>query len=328
MNAHYGVNATIKARIKQERESGVMNKIRILISHPCRSDQALIEPLIQVLQKEEWCELHRIQLVFGDYLESYKNCQYYFENFQEIDLVIIIGDRVEQLALCQCAFFHRLPICHYGSGITNTIATFDDIDRHVISLYADVCLCEDQNSAKLTKLLKEVIRKITDDSGYYLKDLEKHDIYVVGNLYWESLSEIDESLVPSEPYDLVLFNPETLNNNYRPRIDVSTPRIIVIIGSNPDFSVKWTLMGEGDIYYKSVPRSQFLGLLKRCQRFITNSSSAYYEAMPLGLKREQIVLIGERNKNRSTPMEWSGQDYKSSERIVEIIRKWWKNQNE
>jgi len=49
----------------------------------------------------------------------------------------------------------------------------------------------------------------------------------------------------------------------------------------------------------SLPRPQFLGLLKNCKRFMTNSSCEYYEA-PLFLKPEQIIHIGERNKERGS----------------------------
>lgn len=306
----------------------------ILMSNSCRSDQALIKPISDRLEQEDWCVAHYLTLRPGNYLESYKICENYLNKYSNYDLCIVIGDRIEQLALCQCAFFHNIPIAVYGSGITNTIATFDDINRHSIALMADVCLCEDQNSAKLTKLLKEVIQKITNDSGYYLKDLERHDIHVVGNLYLDTIDNIDESLVPSEPYDLILINPETLLQDKQENIHVFykawefIDKDTIWIGGNPDCSMNIDTKNyqpNFTTYYENVPRSQFLGLLRNCERFITNSSSAYYEA-PYFLKPEQIIQVGERNKNRSTPREWN-QDYKTSERIVEIIKKWWSNKN-
>jgi len=106
-------------------------------------------------------------------------------------------------------------------------------------------------------------------------------------------------------------------------------RLIIRIGENPDGYVSSRMRVNFDfktIEHKNLPRAQFLGLLKNCNRYITNSSSAYYEAMPLDLKREQIVLVGNRNKNRSSPMEWK-QDYKTSERICQILKAWWLKKN-
>ena len=51
-------------------------------------------------------------------------------------------------------------------------------------------------------------------------------------------------------------------------------------------------------YMENMERSKFLGLLKNCNFFFTNSSAAYYEA-PYFLEEKQIVHIGQRNKERS-----------------------------
>jgi UDP-N-acetylglucosamine 2-epimerase len=70
-----------------------------------------------------------------------------------------------------------------------------------------------------------------------------------------------------------------------------------------------------DIYYPNLPRPQFLGLLKNCHRFVTNSSCAIYEA-PHFLKPEQIVQIGNRNLNRPRGPFEPG----ASDRIVAILK--------
>ena len=77
--------------------------------------------------------------------------------------------------------------------------------------------------------------------------------------------------------------------------------------------------------FLNVPRPQFLGLLKNCKRFITNSSAAYYEA-PAFLLPEQIIIVGDRNKERSsnfyglTPLIEG-----ASNRIIDELERWWKN---
>jgi UDP-N-acetylglucosamine 2-epimerase len=150
------------------------------------------------------------------------------------------------------------------------------------------------------------------------------NIYIVGSTHLEGL-EIDESLVPNEEYDLVLINPTTLQkDNYW---EYEVKRMQVIIGSNPDipFDKEWFSHDKkrtNFVKYDNLPRPQFLGLLKNCKRFITNSSTAVYEA-PYFLKKEQIIQVGDRNKNR-TQFEYEKQDKLASEKIVETLKNWWR----
>ena len=78
-------------------------------------------------------------------------------------------------------------------------------------------------------------------------------------------------------------------------------------------------------FYENLPRKIFLGLLKNCSRFITNSSCAYYEA-PAFLKPEQIIIVGKRNKRRSSSFSSMGKGG-SSDKIIKILEKYFKNEN-
>lgn len=287
-----------------------MNKLRLLISQACRSDYPVSDPIIKRLKQEDWCDVQVIYLIPADFEESYIKCMTLFENFQ-YDLVICVGDRIEILSLAIASFFSHQKIAHLGAGITNSISTYDDLIRHQITILSDIALCEDITSYNTTVDLWYNIRK---------KGCKAH---IVGNAY--EIDDIDESLVPDEPYDLVLVNKETLNEKKFKLI--YQDHFTIRIGENPDGKTYDSWENKGNlpfIDYDNLPRPQFLGLLKNCHRFITNSSSAFYEAMPLGLKREQIILVGERNRGRSSPMEWN-QDYKSSEKICSIIKKWWED---
>ena len=55
-------------------------------------------------------------------------------------------------------------------------------------------------------------------------------------------------------------------------------------------------IGEIKIY-ENLEKEKFLSLMKYCDKFITNSSCASYEA-PVFLKDNQIIAIGRRNKGR------------------------------
>lgn len=313
-------------------------KCKILLPIACRSDEGITKPIIKRLKEQEWCELHVISLVAADYEKSYEISKHYIQLIKP-DLVYIAGDRIEMMACAQVSFLANIPICHYGSGVVNIpITTYDDIHRHCITLMSEICLCEDFKSTEKTGMLWLNIKKISsihcslaNPHLSYIRELEERRIYNVGNVYLDDF-EIDESLVPEEPYDLVFYNPTTTYfEDYIELIKKRKYKNVIWIGSNPDKEFK-NLVAEikglklpSYIYYDNLPRPQFLGLLSKCKRVITNSSCAYYEAPAVGLKPEQIILVGERNKKRSS--DFSQMKTGASDKIVNILKKYWSEKN-
>jgi UDP-N-acetylglucosamine 2-epimerase len=137
--------------------------------------------------------------------------------------------------------------------------TNDDVYRNSMTLMSVMQLCTNNEA-------KAVVDAICGAVG------GKSNAFVVGNVMLDNL-EIDESLVPTWDYELSLINP-----------------------GNP---VIHAIGFECDKILETLPRPQFLGLLKNCKKFITNSSCEYYEA-PLFLKPEQIEHAGWRNKQRGS----------------------------
>jgi UDP-N-acetylglucosamine 2-epimerase len=251
-----------------------------------------------------------LELLAGDYEQSMIKSDMQFRRKDlKPDLVYIAGDRTEMLGCAAAAFHNNIPIVHYGSGVVNgLITTFDDINRHCIGLWATIALCEDRKSYMTINRLWNTIGKDT------LRD--KMNMHIVGNVYLDDW-EVDENLVPNEPYDLILINPTTLTNEFA--VQWETIRKEISIGCNPDAGYSKNFK----VTYDNLPRPQFLGLMKNCERYITNSSNVYYESDKAGLKEEQIVMVGSRNINRSSPKQWN-QDWSSSDKIVKILKKWWK----
>jgi len=165
-----------------------------------------------------------------------------------------------------CASFHnKTPIAHYYGGVLNDpIATLDDINRHCISLWSDIQFVESNISAMCLENL-------------FVSILKKSNSHVVGITHMEDV-EIDESLVPKEEYDLVLYNPTTM---YVESWEINTHRKTIII---------------------------------------------VYEA-PYFLNEHQIVMIGDRNKNRPN-LFFKHDKYLASELIEQHLEKWWTKKNE
>jgi len=141
--------------------------------------------------------------------------------------------------------------------------------------------------------------------------------------------EIDETLVPKGNYDLVLYNPPT-----RGTVELVKQELTGImeelakstLNKNRKYSHVW-IEPNGDKYsdvvnemvtLKTVPRPQFLGLLKNCNKFITNSSCAYYEA-PFLIDKDKIIHIGARNVNRNS--KFANMSIKNAnENIMKLFR--------
>jgi len=281
-----------------------LKKCRILIPIGCRSDEGLSAPIVKRLKKNDKFHVITINLIAGVFYGSYG----YGE--QEIweekpDIVFILGDRIEMTAMACASFHNKTPIAHYYGGVLNDpIATLDDINRHCISLWSDIQFVESNISAMCLENL-------------FVSILKKSNSHVVGITHMEDV-EIDESLVPKEEYDLVLYNPTTM---YVESWEINTHRKTIIIGSNPDGIIK-----NLKPTYSNLPRPLFLGLLKNCTQFITNSSAAIYEA-PYFLNEHQIVMIGDRNKNRPN-LFFKHDKYLASELIEQHLEKWWTKKNE
>jgi GDP/UDP-N,N'-diacetylbacillosamine 2-epimerase (hydrolysing) len=271
-----------------------------LIPQGCRSDIGLSAPVIKRLKK--YFIVDTIQLspqYFGqsyDWVERRLNLHTHMEPY---DLVFITGDRVEMCAAAAAAFHNKVPIAHFYAGVVNDpITTFDDVDRHCITLWSDIQFCESEEADQNVCDILDCVPK-------------SNNSYTVGISHLDDL-EVDECMVPGEPYDLILVNFEPLQNKINWNYPVNS-RFLIQIGENSD--AHFGDIFGANVYYPNLPRPQFLGLLKNCQRFITNSSAAIYEA-PHFLKPEQIVMVGDRNRNRPRGPFKTG----ASDRIVEILR--------
>jgi len=338
-----------------------MNKLRVLIPIGCRSDEGLSAPLIRRLRETDWCDCTTIPLSPANYIESYKIIEKHL-SLCNYDLVIATGDRIEMEAFAKCAFLHNIPIAHFYAGVIDySFVLFDDILRHSITLMADIAFCEDRDSAyrvmKLWDSIGKYKGKIKDPNS-----LDKNEIYNVGISHMDDL-ELDESLVPRyrycdkceilldckepngigciEPYDLVVYNPPTHASELGNKTLITKELDLLIkllklnkktffVDPNPDpynhFIMEYIYSKNyHDFEFKyKLPRPKFLGFLKNCSRYITNSSNINYEARPLGLKDEQIIQVGLRNKGRSTPKQL---ELGASQKIVKILKEWWENED-
>lgn len=296
--------------------------MKVLIPVGCRSDEGLSSPVVKRLS-EKHIPTTVLHLEPGRYCQSYCMTEAHIIGDSRPNIALIFGDRIEMTAAAAACFNNNVPIAHVYAGVNNNIATLDDINRHIITAWSDIQLCESKKAAETVYDLLLTIGKDTTN------------IHIVGITHLDDL-EVSEAIVPDVPYDLVLFNPVTYGKDLKQTIRDGmitihqfTGRHMVFLTPNPDAgrehildfltAMKGTAKSiNGDYTIRPVlDRPEFMGLLKNCQRFITNSSAAIYEA-PHFLKPRQIIQIGERNRNRDRGPFETG----ASDRIVEVLKKW------
>lgn len=308
-----------------------MNKCKIMITRSNRSDFGLVDPIIKRLNEDPLFDVVVLGIVPSSFRGGYavaKNAVMMYKP----DMFLVVGDRIEATGATAGVFHTRIDkkkviIVHYGAGITNTpITTVDDVNRHIITFWSDIMLCEDIASAKKTLNLLRGIYKVTkwkiDKNGPEV--IEGCPIHIVGVTLHDDLI-LDYSSCPKVPFDMILYNPPTMYDedilSLLPGLDKKT----LWIQSNADptninyYEIVRQQYPNHIKYWFNQPRPIFLGLMDRCERYITNSSSIKYEA-PLFKNPEQIIPIGDRNILRSTPeVKTEG----ASDKIVEILKDEW-----
>ena len=303
-----------------------------------RSDAVLTAPVRKRLQHNGRVDIIKVDLVPGSFQDSYILTGRVIKE-HDFKFAIINADRIEMAGAAAACFDNGIPFAHMYAGILNNIGTLDDVNRHVMTLQSTMQFCESGAAAERVFHLRSAVKLPVDQ------------IHTVGITHLDDF-EIDESKVPMHPevdygpqvgidlagpkrYDLVVYNPSAthLGKEQRQRvISKDLEKISSIAGADgrkvlailpaPDKGKNYiTLRLEGMargmdwITFNDVPRPKFLGMLKYCDRLITNSSIEYYEAPALMTKSQKIIHIGMRNADRDTGPFKTG----ASDRIVKIV---------
>jgi len=269
----------------------------------------LLEPVVEELKKKQ--EVKTIFLKLENYIPKVFTKIVMEKN---PSIVIIPCDREEMLRVAIELFYNKIPMAHFHAGDISKEGSFDDIARHMITLMCDVHFC---NGSKAKKRVVTLLKTIGKSA--------KH-VYNVGTTAFDNV-EIDYSIVPNEPFDLVLYNSPTRRfediDKDLEKIEKMLDKRTIWIYPNKDRGyeriISWIeklkQKNTNITTYFRVPHPQFLGLIEKCDRFIGNSSSIILEAPYFKTK---TVKIGLRNNGREIPEFRKG----ASKRIADIIVRW------
>lgn len=228
---------------------------------------------------------------FGKYFESNK-----------LDLLIILGDRYEMMAVAIAAAMQKVPILHLHGGEI-TYGNYDEFIRHSITKMSQYHFTS-----------TEVYRKRVIQLGE-----NPTRVFYLGALGAENCCKISEKLVieavkkfKSQKYWIVAFHPETLTDV---KIEEQMKEVlaaveqnnnncdVVFIGTNADtnsdiircLEMSYLKNNKNAYYFENLNVDSFLYLVKNSIALIGNSSSGIIEAPSLG---KYTINIGNRQKGR------------------------------
>ena len=306
------------------------DKEMIGILSSCSSEQHLIEPVIDELNKldmDPWI----IGIPQNDITGSYNKVNSTLNDgtgYPKVKFILAVADRPEQMGGVLAAFQNRIPIGHLYAGDHNTVATFDDTHRHAITLYSRIQFCSnDESMANVRRMMREAglaSNAYTVGATHF----DSNNPEVIKNKYRDYKFNF-----PNEKggFVLVSINSETYGDDKRLIAEVLDKASFyrshkfVQIRGNGDDHVDNTIFTRLDtesvdvIYLDRCQHDLYLYLMMNCLAFITNSSAAIYEAPHL-LREDQIVMVGLRNKGR-TSVPIFAHDGQASNRIANLIKR-------
>lgn len=285
---------------------------RILVCSADRAERGLLNPVMNELRKldnvnADWCELSS-NFETEDNLAILKKRL----NLFKPNIVVVPTDRHEMVYIAAFAFHKGYIVAHFHAG-NNLTNHPDDINRRAISCFAHILFCN-------MSMHKENLIRQGEESWR---------IHVVGSTAFDGVV-LDDSITPTEPFDLVILHPNPLSaeRTERDLMDILTvinqrsiPIIWIYPNNDSNFEIIESFLNQTEdeniIKYKNLPKNQFSSLLKRCSRAIGNSSAFYYE-MPVfdpehGLGK--LIQIGSRNRDLVVPPTVTG----GSKRIANLL---------
>ena len=228
------------------------------------------------------------------------------------DLVLVLGDRGEQLAMATASAYLAIPVIHLHGGEETT--TIDDKTRNAISMLADWHLPASQGAAKKLRQMgidKKRIKIVGAPGLDQVKDLPvalKKDCLIVlqhpdekeEDAVWQIKQTLEAVAEFKLPVKVIYPNSDAGGRAMIQEIEKFKQQFPQLIAT-----------------YPNIERLEFLKLLTKARVLIGNSSAGLIETPTLNLP---AVNIGPRQKGREQAKNVINVDY-NRKQIVKAISK-------
>lgn len=222
------------------------------------------------------------------------------------DLIVVLGDRFEAMAICQAAMVAQIPIAHIHGGET-TEGLIDEAVRHSITKMAHL------HFTATEEYRQRVIQLGEQPDRVY--NVGAPGIDSINSLNLMSINEVSLSIdfdITSSRYMVVTYHPVTLDkdgaiNSLKELISALKEYIyhkFIITYPNADTHGRALIplledfkeeFPERVLLVKSLGQLRYLSVLKHCELVIGNSSSGLIEAPTF---KVPTINIGNRQQGR------------------------------
>jgi len=221
------------------------------------------------------------------------------------DLLVVLGDRFEVMAICQAAMLDCIPISHIHGGET-TEGAIDESVRHSITKMSHIHFTSTEAYRKRVIQLGEIPQKVFNVGAPGIDSIKS--LKLINRKALASSLRFDVNC----PFFLVTYHPVTLNKdgalialeNLLSVLATYSELNIIITYPNADTHNRGIIKAlkafkkehcDRVLLVQSLGQLHYLSLLKHCEAVIGNSSSGLIEA-PTFLK--PTVNIGNRQNGR------------------------------
>ena len=244
-----------------------------------------------------------ISLTMANALKGF--AEYFRDN--QPDLVILLGDRTEMLAIASAAMNERVPICHIHGGEV-TEGAVDECVRHAITKMSYMHFASTENYKNRIIQLGEQPENVYNSGALSVENILNTNLLSKDEL----LSELD---IPSgAEYAVVTFHPVTLEENSHEWQIESLYKAMrsfknmyyIVTKSNADaggelINQKIEGYSKKDSHIRvvsSLGMKKYLSAVKHAEFVLGNSSSGVIEAPTIGTP---TVNVGDRQRGRLMP---------------------------
>jgi len=212
------------------------------------------------------------------------------------DWILVMGDRGEALAGAVAGAYANIPVAHvHGGDEGDGGAHVDDLVRHAITKLAHIHFPATQKSAARILRLGEEAWRVHTVGSPALDDIDNYR-YRISIVKKKPLIVVIQHAVPSQEEEAGKQIKETLEALK----ELGKPTILIYPNSDAGGRKMMRIIKQYEKYkflktYKSLPRKEYLALLRRAGVLVGNSSSGTIDAPSFHLP---AVNIGTRESTR------------------------------
>ncbi len=230
---------------------------------------------------------------FGEYFEQLKP-----------DLLVVLGDRYETLAVCCAAINARIPIAHLYGGET-TEGAVDESIRHAITKMSYLHFTSTEEYRRRVIQLGEAPERVFCVGAIGIENIKNTKLLTKSEL------ELSLNRKMERPFALVTFHPVTLEENHVKEqfgellsaLDRHRELDYIITKANSDVNGRvinemidqYASDHQNVMAFHSLGMLRYLSAMKYSSMVIGNSSSGLLEAPSFGIP---TINIGDRQKGR------------------------------